>query len=289
MIIDADLFHRLIAVQFPQWADLPVTPVAVSGWNNRTFHLGEDMLIRAPSAERYAVQVEKEQLWLPRLAAGLPLPVPRSIACGEPGEGYPWRWSVYGWIEGEPATTAPIADQQRLAVDLADFLKVLQAIDATGGPPAGPHSFFRGGALSTYDDQTRQAIAALNGAFDADAITALWDQALASAWTRSPVWVHGDVAPGNLLLRDGRLCAVIDWGIMAIGDPACDLAIAWSFFDGSARAAFRAGLGVDDETWARGRGWALWKALILATGVSKGPPRDVADARRVIETMLAED
>jgi len=289
MIIDADLFHRLIAVQFPQWADLPVTPVAVSGWNNRTFHLGEDMLIRAPSAERYAVQVEKEQLWLPRLAAGLPLPVPRPIACGEPGEGYPWRWSVYGWIEGEPATTAPIADQQRLAVDLADFLKVLQAIDATGGPPAGPHSFFRGGALSTYDDQTRQAIAALNGAFDADAITALWDQALASAWTRSPVWVHGDVAPGNLLLRDGRLCAVIDWGIMAIGDPACDLAIAWSFFDGSARAAFRAGLGVDDETWARGRGWALWKALILATGVSKGPPRDVADARRVIETMLAED
>jgi aminoglycoside phosphotransferase (APT) family kinase protein len=274
MTIDAELFRRLVAEQFPHWADLPVTPVAVSGWDNRTFHLGPDMVIRAPSAEVYAAQVDKEQQWLPRLASRLPLTIPRPLACGEPGEGFPWRWSVYGWIVGDTAAAQPRIDQRRLATDLADFLAALQAIDASGGPPAGPHNFFRGGPIATYDD--------------ADAVRGIWSHALASRWAGPPVWVHGDIAPGNLLLRDGKLCAVIDWGILATGDPACDLAIAWSFFDGPARAAFRTRLAVDDETWARGRGWALWKALILATGVSKGRPREVADARRVIEAIMGE-
>jgi len=287
VIIDADLFRRLVAVQFPQWADLPVTGVAVSGWDNRTFRLGDTMLIRAPSAEAYVAQVEKEQVWLPKLAPHLPLTIPQPIARGEPGEGYPWCWSVYGWIEGEAVTTASIVDPRQLAGDLAGFLRTLQTVDTADGPPAGRQSFYRGGPLSTYDRQTRQAIAALDAAFDVRAITAIWDEALASVWIGPPVWVHGDVAPGNLLLRDDRLCAVIDWGIVAIGDPACDLAIAWSYFEGSARNVFRAHLPIDDLTWSRGRGWALWKALILVTGLAKGAPREVADAGRVIGEVLA--
>ena len=288
MIIDADLFSRLVAAQFPHWRALPVTEVAVSGWDNRTFRLGDAMLIRAPSAEGYVAQVEKEQVWLPRLAPHLPLAIPRPIARGEPGEGYPWCWSVYGWIEGQAASAVSTVDSRRLASDLAGFLGALQSVGTDGGPPAGRQSFYRGGPLSTYDGQNRQAIAALGDDCDVSAITAIWDEALASVWIGPPVWVHGDVAPGNLLLRDGRLCAVIDWGIMSIGDPACDLAIAWSYFDSAARQAFRASLETDDRTWSRGRGWALWKALILASGIAKGLPRDIADARRVIGEVLAE-
>jgi aminoglycoside phosphotransferase (APT) family kinase protein len=285
--IDADLVRRLVAAQFPQWADLPIEPVAIQGWNNKAFHLGRDLLVRLPRAQPYVAQVEKEQTWLPRLAQGLALPIPAPAALGRPGDEYPWPWSIYLWIEGETVAAAQPADMTGLARDLAAFLMRLQALDATDGPAAGPHSFWRGGPLATYDAQTREAIAALDGRFDAAACSARWDEALASAWTRPPVWVHGDVAAGNLLVRDGRLSAVIDFGSLSVGDPACDLAIAWTVFEGEARAAFRAALPLDPDTWARGRGWTLWKALILVTGISRGHPRDVTDAARVLGEVLA--
>ena len=286
-IIDAALAHRLVAAQFPHWAALPVRPVAHGGWDNRTFHLGDAMTVRLPSAARYVAQVEKEQLWLPRLATGLPLPIPSPIAMGRPGEGYPWPWSVYGWIEGETAAIAPVVDRRRFAGDLAGFLAALHRIDTTGGPEAGPHSFFRGGPLATYDTETRRAIASLDGRIDADAATEVWEAALAASWNGPPVWVHGDIAAGNLLVRDGYLSAVIDFGCCAIGDPACDLAIAWTFFDGEARATFRAALPVDPATWARGRGWALWKALIVLAALSANP-MDAEKSPRIIGDLIAE-
>lgn len=286
--IDAALAARLVAAQFPQWADLPVRPVALGGWDNRTFHLGEQMIVRLPSAARYAVQVEKEQRWLPTLAAALPLPIPSPIAMGRPGDGYPWPWSIYRWLDGEPATRERITDLSRFATDLAGFLGALQRTDAADGPAAGPHSFWRGGPLATYDGETRQAIAELGDKIDAAAVAQVWDAALAAAWRGPPVWVHGDVAAGNLLVEKGRLSAVIDFGCCAVGDPACDLAIAWTFFEGESRETFRAALPLDAATWARGRGRTLWKALKVWAALPDASPRGAEQSQRIVEDLVAE-
>jgi aminoglycoside phosphotransferase (APT) family kinase protein len=286
--IDVSLVRELVAAQFPHWADLPIRPVERSGWDNRTFHLGEHMTVRLPSGAAYARQVEKEHRWLPRLAPLLPLPIPVPLALGAPALGYPWPWSVYRWIEGETAAIERIADLSQFATTLARFLIALQRIDATGGPPPGQHNFFRGGALAIYDGETRQAIATLDGTIDTDAVTAVWEAALSTTWHGSPVWVHGDVSAGNLLVKGGRLSAVIDFGSSGVGDPACDLAIAWTLLDRESRDAFRAALPLDRATWARGRGWTLWKGLItLAQHVSTNP-LEAGEARRVIDEVLAD-
>jgi aminoglycoside phosphotransferase (APT) family kinase protein len=275
--------QRLIAAQFPRWAHLPITSVASQGWDNRTFHLGAEMTVRLPSAAAYALQVAKEQRWLPRLAPLLPLPIPVPLAMGEPGESYPWPWSIYRWLAGETAAMERIADPRQFAAALAAFLVALQRIDAGDGPPPGPHNFFRGGSLTVYDGETRQAIAALGDTVDAERAAAVWETALATTWRGSPVWVHGDVSAGNLLVEEGRLSAVIDFGSSGVGDPACDLAIAWTLFTGASRETFRAGLSLDDATWARGRGWTLWKALI--TLADPHNPH-ASEARRVLAEVL---
>jgi aminoglycoside phosphotransferase (APT) family kinase protein len=286
--ISASLVRELITTQFPEWAHLPIEPVVPGGWDNRTFHLGEDLSVRLPSGEAYAAQVEKEHRWLPQLAPSLPLPVPVPLAMGNPASGYPWHWSVYRWIEGENAAWERIADPCALAIHLAQFLIALQRIDATGGPPPGRHNFYRGGPLAVYDTQARQAIATLGPVIDCDTATAAWEAALKATWHGPPVWVHGDVAPGNLLLTEGRLSAVIDFGCTAVGDPASDLTIAWTLFSGESREAFRSALPLDGSTWCRGRGWALWKALITLEEHIHTNPVEAAKARRVIDAVLEE-
>ena len=264
--IDSELIRRLIGQQFPQWAHLPIRSVEPDGWDNRTFRLGNDMSVRLPSAKRYVAQVEKEHRWLPVIAPHLPLPVPVPLARGVPAKGYPWPWSVYRWLEGEPASNGHITDPVQFARSLAEFLNALYCIDATGGPPAGAHNFHRGGKLAVYNAESRAALTTLADRIDVANADNVWRDALASEWRILPVWVHGDVAIGNLLVRNGRLCAVIDFGSMAVGDPACDLATAWTLFSGTSRRTFRVALPFDEETWARARGWALWKALITASG-----------------------
>jgi aminoglycoside phosphotransferase (APT) family kinase protein len=287
MPIDAGLVAALVARQFSHWAGLPVRAVEPGGWDHRTFRLGDDLGVRMPSASRYAAQVEKEHRWLPRLAPLLPLPIPQPVALGRPCDRFPFAWSVYRWIEGETAAAARIPDLRTFAVSLAGFLSALQAIDARDGPPAGAHNFFRGGPLATYDGDTRGAIAALADEIDTGLVTEVWETALASSWQREPVWVHGDVAAGNLLVREGRLAAVIDFGSSGVGDPACDLAIAWTFLDAESRNALRATLSLDEQTWQRGRGWTLWKALIVmaehddVTALGRR-------AREALDTVLAD-
>lgn len=256
------LAKGLIAAQFPHWADLPVTRVELDGWDNTTFRLGDEMSVRLPSGDEYTAQVDKEHRWLPFLAPQLPLPIPQPLAKGKPSEEFPRPWSIYRWLEGELPAIDRIADLERFACDLARFLDALYRIEPAGGPPAGPHSHFRGGQVSTWDTQTRGLINALDGKLDADAGIAVWNAALEAGWRGPPVWVHGDIAATNLLVAGGELCAVIDFGCSAVGDPACDVAIAWTLFHGESRRAFRDALGLDSATWARGRGWALWKALI---------------------------
>lgn len=288
--IDADLVRKLIASQFPRWSHLPVTPVAAGGVDNRTFHLGDEMAVRLPSAEGYAPQVDKEQTWLPVLAQRLPLPVPAPLAKGEPAEGYPFRWSVNRWIEGETASRERIRDLTEFATDLAGFLTALQGIDATGGPLAGAHSFYRGAPLTTYDAETRRSIEALSGRIPAETALSAWESALKALWEGPPVWFHGDVASGNLLVADGRLSAVIDFGTSGVGDPACDLSIAWTLLSGESRKAFReamyAGGHVDAACWERGRGWTLWKALISLAGLmGDGAGKEAA---AVLDAVLSE-
>ena len=291
---------QLVAAQFPEWADLPVVPVAANGWDNTTFRLGEDLSIRLPNAAGYVAQVAKEHRWLPILAPHLPLPIPEPVALGRPDVAYPWPWSIYRWIDGEPGRDDRIADRNALAADLARFLTALQAIDASDGPPAGAHSFFRGGPLVVYDAETRTAIERAADVIDAAACTGVWEKALNSRWTRPPVWVHGDVAPSNLLvdpnpLQKGVLRAVIDFGCSAVGDPACDLVMAWTYFDDESRSVFRDVLALDDDTWDRTRGWALWKAVIThvearRTGLDPGAaPRRVGwrvSALEVVDAAL---
>jgi aminoglycoside phosphotransferase (APT) family kinase protein len=286
--ITTALVSRLVAAQFPQWADLPITPVEADGVDNTTFRLGENMTVRLPSADRYAAQVDKEQRWLPVLARHLPLPIPTPLAKGAPAKGYPMGWSIYRWLEGDPASVDQIADLGRFAIELAEFLAALYRIDPAGGPPPGKHNFFRGGPLAVYDAETRSAIAVLKDEIDAPALTEVWDTAMGAPWNGPPVWLHGDVSADNLLVVDGRLIAVVDFGCSAVGDPACDLTIAWTLLFGESRERFRAGLPVDQATWARGRGWALWKALITLAHVAKGNPEEAKRVRRVIDEVLAD-
>jgi len=286
--IDADLVARLIGSQFPQWSSLPIIPAEPNGWDNRTFRLGSDLLVRLPSAQSYAAQVPKEHRWLPFLAPQLPLQIPVPVAMGEPAKGYPWNWSVYRWLDGVPASTTEIDDLAEFARTLAHFLAALQRIDTRGGPPPGPHNFFRGGPLETYDAETRNVITAVHDLIDVELATAVWEAGLAAVWNSPPVWVHGDVAATNLLVRDGRLAAVIDFGSSGVGDPACDLTVAWTFLSGESREAFHAVLPLDDGTWARGRGWALWKALITYAGNLETDVPVAAEVRRVIDVVLAE-
>jgi aminoglycoside phosphotransferase (APT) family kinase protein len=264
--ITVDLVSCLISEQFPQWAGLEIRPVALDGWDNTTFRLGQDMSVRIPSHQRYVPQIDKEHRWLPLLAPQLPVPIPRPIARGRPGCGFPAPWSVYGWVEGDPAAIVGVTDYDRLADDLARFLAALHRVDTDDGPPPGAHSFNRGGSVSVWDDETRATIDQLAGEIDVDGAIEVWEAALATPWTAPDVWVHGDVTGSNLLLRDDRLCGVIDFGCAAVGDPACDLTAAWTLFTGTSRARFINALPFDEDTWARARGWALWKALIDIPG-----------------------
>lgn len=280
---------ELVAEQFPEWAGLPVERVALDGWDNATFRLGDELSVRLPSAEGYVAQVDKEHQWLPVLARHLPLPIPEPVAMGHPGGGFPRPWSIFRWIEGGPASLEPIADLTGFAADLAGFLVALYAVDASGGPPPGWHNFFRGASLKTFaaemktkrfDADAGRSIELLADEIDAGAVTEVWEAALASEWDQPPVWVHGDVVASNLLVVDGRLRAVIDFGCAGVGDPACDLVMAWNFFADESRAELQRGLPFDDATWARARGWALWKALITIVRERERGDDAMASARQ---------
>jgi aminoglycoside phosphotransferase (APT) family kinase protein len=288
--ITADLVRRLVGEQFPGWRQLAVTPVDRQGNDNRTFRLGDRLVVRLPSAEWYAAAVDKEDRWLPLLAGHLPVPVPAPMAIGRPAAGYPFAWSVRRWLAGDPVEDAADVDRMALARDLGAFLTALRAVPAEPGPACGRHSFFRGCHPSVYSDDVQRSLGELAGLVDVAACRTVWADALVSAWPAGPVWFHGDVAAGNLLTAGGRLAAVIDFGTCGVGDPACDLVMAWTYFAGPERKAFRAAAGLADDVWRRARGWALWKALLVAAGrpaASSGGdpvPPEIAE----IEAILAD-
>jgi aminoglycoside phosphotransferase (APT) family kinase protein len=287
--VDIPLVRRLLAAQFPQWADLPIEPVLPLGTDNANYRLGADLMARLPRRRRVVDPLRKERTWLSRLAPSLPLAIPMPVAMGQPGEGYPLEWAIYHWLKGEPATPERIADPRRAAIDLAAFIAALQRIDPAGGPPPDDYTA-RGVPLERRDAFTRASIDALRGQVDVDLVTALWEEALdAPAWPGPPVWLHGDLDARNILARNGRLSAVIDFGCLSVGDPAYDVMAAWKLFPADARQIFRSELAVDDATWIRSRGLALSQALgALAYYTMDTNPTLVLESRRWIAEVFAD-
>jgi aminoglycoside phosphotransferase (APT) family kinase protein len=245
---DVVLVRRLLAGQFPQWAGLAIAPVVSYGTDHDIYRLGDHLAARLPRIGWATRQAAKEAEWLPKLAPYLPLAVPVQLAMGHPADGYPLDWSVYEWLPGENAN-GTIDDLDQAAVDLAAFVNALRRVDTTGAHPRRPGG--RGAPLAELDEQVRRSIAELGDRIDGDATLRSWEE----------VWVHGDLLPGNLLVVDGRLSAVIDFGGLNVGDPACDLQPAWNVFAGESRTRYRAELQVDDASWLCGRGWALFQAV----------------------------
>lgn len=259
---DVVLVRRLLAGQFPHWADLPIDPVTSYGTDHDIYRLGDDLAARLPRIVGATEQAAKELRWLPKLAPHLPLALPVPLAIGQPSEGYPFAWSVYEWLPGENAN-GTIDDLNRAACDLAAFVRALRRVDTAGAQPRPRYG--RGGPLIESDAQVRRSIAAVGDRIDGAAVLHAWEESLdAPAWDGAEVWVHGDLMPGNLLVVEGRLSGVIDFGCLNVGDPACDLLPAWYMFEGESRFRFRSELGVDDASWLRGRGWALQAVSALA-------------------------
>lgn len=256
-----DLVRSLLAAQLPGWSDLPIRAVTSTGTSNAMYRLGEDMVVRLPLRPGSEKSLAKEHTWLPVLAPDLPVRIPVPLAAGAPTADYPMPWSVLAWVAGEDGIIADF-DREAAALDLARFIKALQAIDTTGAPTPSAANLGRGVPLADRDRYTRESIAACAHVVDAPALEQVWEQSLqAPSWDRPAVWVHGDLASGNILFEHRRLSAVIDWSPCGIGDPAVDVMVAWEMFTGPSRRAFRAEVEVDDATWERARGWALSTAV----------------------------
>lgn len=285
--ITKDLARKLIVEQFPEYSHLQITDVEKQGHDNRTYRLGEHMLIRMPTDADYALKVPKEQALLPQLAKRLSVNVPAPVKMGKPSANYPYPFSIYKWLLGKSINllTLTAQDKEQLAVDLAKFLKELQAISNVEGPGPGQHNWWRGDHVSVYDKGAREQIAELAEIIDASKALALWDKACATKWDKKPVWIHGDFAIGNILMDDGKLSAVIDFGGAAVGDPACDLVIAWTYLFGKAREIFISEMDMDTDTWLRARGWALWKATFDLCQITDKRSHEAEAQKRIIDEV----
>jgi aminoglycoside phosphotransferase (APT) family kinase protein len=281
--IGVALVRRLLREQFPEWAELPLRPVPESGTVNALYRLGDELAVRIPrNRPTLWSDLDDEFTWLPRLAPLLPVRVPVPVARGHPTDEYPHEWGIFEWLAG--ANPKPGDVPESLAEEVADFLRTLHAVDLPGGPES-----VRGSELARFDEVTRENLRALEGELDTKAAEELWDEALAvPAWPHSRVWIHADVMPGNLLLHEARLGAVIDWGGSGMGDPAVDLMVAWNVLDAHGRRRFREAVGYDPDTWARGRGWALWTGLGAQPYYRETFPEFAANGRRTVLEVLGE-
>jgi len=279
-----ELARALVAAQFPQWAGLPIRPVEAASTDNAMYRLGEALAVRLPRREGAVTPIDKEHAWLARLAPALPCATPAPVAMGAPELGYPYPWGVVTWLDGEPAASG---DNPGLARDLARFVAALHAIDPSGGPAPGAHNFWRGAPLAAFDPVMRQRFEWLADVADIAAIVAAWERGLAVAPSGERVWIHGDLKPANLLVRDGRLSGVLDWSAAGVGDPAVDYAAAWTLFDGDTRTVFRAALAIGEAAWARGRAWALVEG-VFGLSYYRGRNDALADeGRQVIDRVLS--
>ena len=278
--IDEPLVRRLLVDQFPEWAELGLSRIEPAGTVNAMFRLGDALAVRLARRQGPTEPGGVELEWLPRLAPLLPLDIPVAVAQGRPNDEYPWFWDVVTWVEGESVPVEGI-DAIQAARDLAAFIGALREVDPTGAPPG------RGIPLAERDVELRGWLAR----FDGDPAAALeWERALAAPpWDGEPIWHHGDLDARNWLIRDGRISGVIDWGCMGVGDPACDVMVAWKLHSSAARDAFREALAVDDATWERARGWAVSQAVAaLAYYTPESNPTLYREAEAWLALALSE-
>ncbi len=280
--VNEELVRELLRSQFPEWAALPLRPVPSTGTDNVIYRLGDEMGIRLPRIHGAVGQIAKESAWLERLSKHVPVELPLPLAEGAAGSGYPYPWLVYRWIEGEDLQHAAVPDWNRLAEEIAAFVLALGEMDPAEGPPAGR----RGGSLAPHDEIVRAFIPALEGIVDTDSALAVWRAALrADERSGPPVWVHGDLLPGNIVMRNGRLRGVIDWSAAGLGDPACEAMLAW-FLPPGARDVYRRALGFDDATWTRARGWVVEQAALFIPYYADTIPDAVATATLRLQAVL---
>lgn len=281
--IDAELVRRLLAAQFPRLTGLPIREVEATGTVNAIYRLGDRLYARLPRVRGWARDLDKEWQWLPRLAPHLSLQIPEPVAHGHPESSYPFAWAIYRWIDGQPYADALVDDEREAAGELAQFVAELRRVAPVGAPRGGRRP------LRELDAVTRAAIRSAADAIDREAATAAWELALqAPAWNGTPVWIHTDLLRSNVLVRDGRLCAVIDFGGAGVGDPAADVIAAWSVLGPTGRGVFRDALAVDDGTWDRARGFALHQAALIVPYYRETNPGFVAPAKRTVEEILAD-
>jgi aminoglycoside phosphotransferase (APT) family kinase protein len=282
--IDAELVTRLLSEQLPDFAALPITRVRSTGTVNALYRLGDDLCVRLPLVERWANDLTKELAWLPWLSERLSMRIPEPVAEGHPTSRYPFRWAIYRWIEGEPYSEDNVDDERNAARDLGRFVRELRALDVTTTAPRGGRR-----PLLDLDTETRATIRVAEGVIDVDAATGAWERSLeAPPWDGQPVWIHTDLLRPNVLVDDGRVAAVIDFGGIGVGDPAADVIPAWSVFGAVGREVFRGSLGVDDGTWARARGYALHQAALIIPYYRTTNPDFVDLATRTVEQVLAD-
>jgi len=285
--IDTDLVRRLVAEQFPHLNDLPVTEFSSTGTVNAIYLLGDELCVRLPRVQRWASGLERECKWLPLLAPSLTLQVPAPVVKGSPTSYYPFVWAIFRWIDGETYAPDRIDDERRAAADLAQFVAELRRKDL---PPIDDETPYGGRpSLAEQDAAVRAWIGQAGDLIDGPAVTAAWEDALSGpAWDGTYAWIHSDLVPPNLLVKDGRLRAVIDFGATGLGDPATDLNPAWSVFGQVGRTLFRDLVGADDDTWRRGRGIAIIQAAGLVPYYVVTNPAYSALGRRMFREILAD-
>lgn len=279
------LVRRLLVHSFPQWGQLPLKRMSSTGTDNAIFRLGGELGLRLPRIGWAEHQIAKESEWLPRIAPQLPVEVPEPVAIGEPAAGYPYPWLVFRWLEGDDMQHLQSADFNQLARDVATFVIALESIDVTGVPLGGRH----GGRMRADDQTVRQCIHVLRDEIDSERALSIWEAALeAGPWSNSPVWVHGDLLPGNVIVREGRVVGIIDWSSAGAGDPACELMLAWAL-PPEARALYRSLLGFDEASWARAKGLVVEQAVNFITYYATSVPAGVALAGHRLNALLTDD
>jgi aminoglycoside phosphotransferase (APT) family kinase protein len=283
--IDEVVARRLIAEQLPRYARLPLHRVASGGTENAVFRLGSALAVRMPLTPGAVGGLLTEVRWLPVVAGRVSLDVPEVVATGSPGEGFPFPWAVLTWLPGEDALSGRFRSLVDTATALANFVAELRSIDLADGPVGG-----RGGPLVRRDEAFRSALSQCDGLLDVGRAAAVWDDALAAPpWDGTPVWLHADLIPGNLLVREGRLAGVIDFGTISTGDPAYDVTAAWHILDAASRPAFLDLVGADDATRRRARGLVLSGGVIALPYYLHTNPAMITTARTGIDAVFADD
>ena len=282
--INAALVKQLLASQFPGWADLRLRVLSGAGTDNAMYKLGDDKVVRLPRTARSATNIDKERLWLPKLAPCLPISIPTILGKGSPAATYPLPWLIYRWLEGQTPNTESMLDRHLAAIDLGNFVVEMKKISSVNGPKSK-----RGQPLSTRDEETRFAITSLTDTYDVSVLIDMWESALTSPlWSEAPVWIHGDLHAGNVLTQNHRVTAVVDFGSAGVGDPACDMMVAWTLLTPETRQIFRSIVQPDHATWARGRGWALTFGIVAYPYYRISNPTLARIAKRTIEQTIAD-